>query len=131
MSKFENKFENLQKAIISLKVNRKFTPKSKIEEQILQNSYMHSFEICYELAWKTLKDYLADNGIECQSMPRSVLKAAFQAEIIDDEQVWLQMIKDRNLASHQYNESYIIEIVERINDVYVGVFDKLVFSLGK
>lgn len=131
MSKFENKFENLKKAIIGLKANKEFSPKTQVEEQILRNSYIQSFEICYELAWKTLKDYLADNGIECQSMPRSVLKAAFQAEIIDDEQVWLQMIKDRNLASHQYNESYIIEIVERINDVYVGVFDKLVFSLGK
>lgn len=42
---------------------------------------VQAYEVCYELAWKVLKDYLFLNGISVQ-LPREVIKEAFSANVI-------------------------------------------------
>ena len=92
---------------------------------------IQSYEMDIELAWKTLKDYLNYLGYRVQA-PREVIKQAFAIEIIEDGEVWLKMLEDRNLTSHIYDESKAQEVVESIKDNYFSKLDFIYnFSKGK
>ena len=71
------------------------------------------FGFTYELTWKTLQKALAAEGIVANS-PRAAFRAAFKQGWIEDEQGWLDMIEDRNLLAHTYDEDRALEISERV-----------------
>ncbi len=73
------------------------------------------FEFTFELSWKALKAALAEEGVTTTT-PRSVLREAFSAGWIDDEDAWLTMLSDRNLTSHVYSEEAAVEIYGRIRE---------------
>ena len=132
MNKFENKFENFKKAVKKLEeISQQTAIFDKVMQDIIRDSSIQRFEFCYELAWKTLKEYMIYNGLSVENMPRSVFKTAYQHSIIDNQEVWLEMIKDRNVASHEYNEDYIILVANKITDLYTKEFVKLVEKLGQ
>lgn len=56
-----------------------------------------------ELYWKTLKRMLEEEGVR-SGTPRETIRAAFAAGWLDDEEAWLEMLRDRNLTSHTYDE---------------------------
>ena len=66
------------------------------------------FEFCTELAWKTLREYLLDQGYTEINSPRATLKQAFAEGIITDE-AWLTMLADRNMTSHVYDDATAAE----------------------
>ena len=73
-----------------------------------------------ELAWKILKDYLEFEGqILHPSTPRTVLKIAFSAGILDDGQVWIDMLDHRNLLSHTSDATAFDTAVQAIHDRYL------------
>lgn len=80
-----------------------------------------AFEIVFELAWKVLKDYLHIQGIEA-TYPKEVIKEAFNKETIKNGQIWIDMLKDRNATSHEYNMDKLDKVLEKISTVY---FDEL------
>ena len=82
---------------------------------------IQSFEVCFELAWKVLKDYLNSNGINVY-LPKEVIKEAFSAEVIKDGQIWIDMLNTRNSTSYEYNLDKIQAIISNISAVY---FDEL------
>lgn len=82
------------------------------------------FELCYELSWKLIKEYLADLGIICKN-PRDCFKNAFSNEIIDSEDTWLKMIDDRNALVHTYTFEESRKIFEHIKDSYLRSFKHL------
>lgn len=82
---------------------------------------IQSFEVCFELAWKVLKDYLNSNGINVY-LPKEVIKEAFSAEVIKDGQIWIDMLNARNSTSHEYNLDKIQAIISNISAVF---FDEL------
>jgi len=67
---------------------------------------IQSFEFSVELAWKTLKDYLESQGI-LALFPREVLKIAFQHGMLDQGTIWLEMLEQRNLLAHTFNETSV------------------------
>ena len=81
------------------------------------------FEFTFEMSWKMLKKYLDFTGIACMN-PRSCFKEAFSQGLIDEENIWLDMIEMRNLSSHVYDEEEIKEILESL-DAYKIAFEKL------
>ncbi len=81
------------------------------------------FEFTYEMAWKALKRLLDYLGIDARA-PRPVFKEAYAQGLLQNEQVWLDMIEMRNLSSHVYDEhenSRILTELER----YLAAFDAL------
>lgn len=82
---------------------------------------IQSFEVCFELAWKVLKDYLDFNGIKVY-LPKEVIKEAFASEIIQNGQLWIDMLKARNSTSHEYNFDKVNEILPDVAGIY---FDEL------
>lgn len=128
MGKFQNRYMNFTKAVSRLQeVIEKFKLNSNddILDSIFRDSLVQRFEFCYELSWKTLKDYMVYVGISVDNAPRSILKTAYQNEIIDNEEIWLNMISDRNVASHEYNENHIEEVANRIENDYLKEFVSL------
>ena len=85
---------------------------------------VQAYEMCFELAWKTMKDYLEYNGTEAEN-PRSVIKEAFAQKIISDGQLWIEMMETRNKTSHTYKEEFAKQTAESILDNYIPLFDKL------
>lgn len=90
-----------------------------VEVDITTNSLavdaaIQRFEFTFELFWKALKKVLFyDYGIDLQS-PKTVLQGAYSNKLIVNERVWLEMLNDRNLTSHTYNQKLALEIYHRI-----------------
>jgi len=78
---------------------------------------VQAFEICFELGWKVLKDYLKEKGIEVFT-PKDVIKEAFSSNIIKNGQIWIDMTNDRNASSHEYNMDKINTVLEKISTIY-------------
>jgi nucleotidyltransferase substrate binding protein (TIGR01987 family) len=81
---------------------------------------VHRFEYCFELAWKTLNDYLAESGVAVSPVtPRQVIKDAFAAKLLDDGQLWMDMLVERNLLAHTYDKTVFDKAVEAIHVLYL------------
>ena len=84
------------------------------------------FEYSYELAWKTMKDYLEEHGTNINPVtPRNVIKEAFSANIITDGQVWVDMLLLRNLLSHTYDFSKFQEVLDAVVKRYLSAQEQL------
>jgi nucleotidyltransferase substrate binding protein (TIGR01987 family) len=79
-----------------------------------RDSLIQRFEFCSDLFWKYLKKYL-DEIVKTPSEingPGPVIRVACKAKIISelDAEVFLEMIKSRNLTSHIYKEEVADQI---------------------
>ena len=83
------------------------------------------FEMSYELAWNTLKDYLEDQGFVEVKYPRAAIKKAFELGIIDDGHSWMELLLDRNLTAHAYDEEKLVEIEKLILNKYYPLLKAL------
>ena len=86
------------------------------ESSIVRDAVIQRFEFSFELVWKTLKLYLERQGHECGG-PRPTLKKAFAEGLIatpEEADVWLQMLDDRNLTSHAYDEALATRIYQHV-----------------
>jgi nucleotidyltransferase substrate binding protein (TIGR01987 family) len=84
------------------------------------------FELTFELAWKTMYDYLLDGGISFDSAsPRSIIREAFNLNLISNGQEWTDALDARNEMSHTYDMQKFEIIVEEIKTRYSKTFQKL------
>jgi len=86
------------------------------------------FEISFEMAWNTLKDYLEYQGHTGLRSPRDTLKKAFEVGLISDGHAWLELLNDRNLSTHIYDEEKISEIDQLIRTKYMTLLKDLYSS---
>ncbi len=86
-------------------------------DQLYIDGTIQRFEFSLELFWKTLKRLLATEGIETDT-PKATLKEAFQIGWLHDETAWLQMLEDRNLTSHVYDETVANRIFQDIKKYF-------------
>lgn len=111
--RWHQRYQNLDRAFQLLQEGVNIQTPSKIEIQ----GIIQGFEFTFELAWKTLKDYLESQGILC-SFPREVIKQAFHHAILPDGEVWLDMLGKRNLLAHTYDEQLAMQAYHLIVDEY-------------
>ena len=104
---FEKALTNLQFAV------------EKANDDLYIDGAIKRFELCYELSWKLIKEYLSDVGIICNN-PRDCFRGAFANGLIDNEESWLKMIEDRNYLVHTYTFERSREIFERIKNSYAA-----------
>lgn len=76
------------------------------------------FEMSFELAWNTLKDYLEEQGILELRSPRAALKKGFEIGLIEEGHTWMQALEDRNLTSHTYDEATADQVLELVRTRY-------------
>lgn len=121
MKRYEERKEDFSRAI-----NRLSEALEEEETDVIVDDVLHRFEFTFELAWKTLKDYLEYIGvINKTGSPREVLKSAFEHGIIDNGQEWINMMLSRNSLSHLYDEETSREIYYNIKEIYFGLLKQL------
>jgi len=114
--------ENFGKAVVELEQAVSIYPNaSKLEI----NGTIQVFEFTYELAWKTLKKFFEVTKNEEISFAIDAFRFAKKVNLIDDEQIWVEMKKDRNSTSHIYEEELAIKIYKRIVTLYYKVLSEL------
>lgn len=82
-------------------------------QDVQRDAAIQRFEFTFELAWKALKDFYYEKGIDLNS-PKDLFRHAFASGDIQDEKIWLAMLKDRNLTSHTYNEMLSCDVFSRL-----------------
>jgi nucleotidyltransferase substrate binding protein (TIGR01987 family) len=115
------RFNNFVKAFAQLEEAVKLSRQrelSKLEQQGL----IQAFEYTHELAWKTMKDFLEERGVQNLYGSRDATREAFKAGLIENGEVWMAMIQSRNLTSHTYNEETAAIIFSAIVDNYFAEF---------
>ena len=110
---YEKAFKRLSRAIEVVK--------SAPDDDLLQSGLVQTYEYTFELAWKTLKDYLTLEGFEVRS-PRETIRQGFQSGYIMNGEDWLQALADRNLTTHIYDNEIIIRVLN-------GIFERYFFLL--
>lgn len=85
------------------------------------------FEICFEQAWKAMKEYLQEEGYPegDTGSPRQVLKKAYGIALIEDEEGWLDALVDRNNVAHAYDKAVALGIVKNTKETYYALFKEL------
>jgi len=122
--RWKQRFQNFDRAFILLR--DALEKGSDSLNQLEKEGVIQRFEFSFELAWKTLKDYMEEDGFLFATItPRQVLKDAFAAKILTDGQVWIDMLDHRNLLSHTYNLVKFEEAVKAVHNRYLDAFDQL------
>jgi len=116
MSRLQERIENFNKAFeLFNKMQKLYILNKKNDSNRL--ALTQSFEITFEIAWKTLKDYLYTKAIEVYT-PKDVIKSAFAANILPDGQIWIDMANAKNASSHEYNADKIDILLEKVSSEY-------------
>jgi nucleotidyltransferase substrate binding protein (TIGR01987 family) len=128
--RWKQRFDNLQLAYARLR-QAVAANADRPDDDLIQMALVKAFEMTFELAWKTMKDYLKFNGIDAK-LPREVIKQAFANDIIDDGQLWIDILENRNVMAHVYDEARAHETVRRICQSYMSALEQLhVFLMEK
>lgn len=120
MDKALEKREKLQMALARLEESLAAydeTPTSVVRDGVIQR-----FEFCTELAWKSAREYLLDQGYTEINSPKSVMRQAYADGLISDQTGWLKLLEDRNLTSHIYSDETACDIFQRIRAAHLPLF---------
>ena len=119
-----DKIEQLEKAFENLKIiiDAYEKEEDRIIKDGLRDSIIQRFEFATELSWKLMKKYLDENLVLEVYSPRSVIKESYKQDLIENGELWLDILEDRNLTSHTYDENTANRIKDNIVNKYVLEF---------
>ena len=121
MSRFEERRKDYKSALARLQEALQETPTELVIDGIL-----HRFEFTFELAWKTIKDYLEYMGIqETTGSPRENIKLGYKHGIISNGELWIEIMLARNSLAHIYDEQQSREVYNDIKSKYINAFIEL------
>jgi nucleotidyltransferase substrate binding protein (TIGR01987 family) len=122
--RWKQRFDNFDRAFVLLRevYERKLDSLSRLEKE----GAIQRFKVAFELAWKTINDYLEESGVVVNPVtPRNVIKEAFTARLLDDADVWVDMMLHRNLLSHTYDIKVFEVVLQALAERYFPAFDRL------
>lgn len=122
--RWKQRFSNFKKASVQL---TEFIEKEELNKFEVQG-LIQCFEYTFELAWKTMKDYLEQEGFSVKS-PRSTIQTAFQTQLITDGHTWIDALEKRNLMAHTYDEKKAMEAESLIRNDYYKIIIELYYKL--
>ncbi|OPZ24380.1 MAG: Nucleotidyltransferase substrate binding protein like protein [bacterium ADurb.BinA186] len=99
------------------------------QNDFVLDAAIQRFEFVTELFWKTLKHFLLLKGVET-ALPRDALQKAYAAGWLENETLWLHMMRDRNQTSHTYKHVLAIEIYQRVVS-YVPELERSYEKIGE
>lgn len=121
IQRFDNYKKALEKLSQAVEILTKETNLGKGINDLLLEGMIQRFEYTHELAWKVMKDYAEYQGYIDIRGSRDAIRQALQMGIIDNRN-WMDSISDRNLTSHNYDESVAMEVCSAIIDKYYPLF---------
>ncbi len=119
--RWKQRLDNYAKALAQL---TKFIDKGELNE-LEQQGLIQSFEYTYELAWNVIKDYLEFQGQTGIMGSRDAFRRAFSLGLVENGEVWMEMIRSRMLTSHTYNPDVADAVAHSIANTYYAEFISL------
>ena len=132
--RWKQRFQNFEKALNVFQArveDCEKNPKGTPHYEAFQMALVQAFEIIIELAWKTLKDYLENEGYDKVKNGKQAIRQAFQDEIIQEPEIWMEALETRNLTSHTYENTILKKVVHFIVEDFSSVVWKLYHQLKK
>lgn len=116
MERLQERITSSKKALASLQQLVVIDQPNDVE----RDASIQRFEFTFEACWKAAKQYLYDiEGIDIGS-PKGVIRSCREINIFEDEEtiLALQMVNDRNLTVHTYNEEVAIKIHSNLKSYF-------------
>jgi len=118
--RWKQRFTNFKKAFLQLK--QAVETYDDNAEDIIKEGIIQRFEFTHELAWKVMKDFLEYEGYQNINGYRSATRQAFNIGLIDERQVWMNMIESRNRTVHTYHEDVLKMEYKNVTSTYFLCF---------
>ena len=94
--------------------------------QLEKEGVLRRFKYAIEPSWKVMRDYLeSENVVLEQVTPRAVIRKAFEAKLVDNGELWMEMLDTRNSISHKYEQEEFEKLMEDLQFNYLDEFSKL------
>lgn len=118
------KYDNFCLALQNLKDIYKY---EEPYDNVVLTGLVGLYEICFEQSWKMMKELLEISGFResATGSPKMILKTAYKAGMIKDEELWLKALAIRNNAAYAYNKESALDIVRQTKEVFYGMFTVL------
>jgi nucleotidyltransferase substrate binding protein (TIGR01987 family) len=128
--RWEQRFSNFNKALLKLEESVNYINHNVLDEEnlghiideLIKEGLIQRFEYTHELAWNVMKDYALFQGNSTIGGSRDATREAYKLQIIENADVWMDMIQSRNKTSHTYNVEIANEIFGKIIREYFQLF---------
>lgn len=101
--KWQQKFNNLTRSYNNLKIAKNIDITTL--DCITEAGIIKTYELTYELLWKTIKAYLEyERYQELIKGSRDAFKGAYNTKIIENIDFWFLAITKINITTHQYDQ---------------------------
>ncbi|MCP9809205.1 nucleotidyltransferase substrate binding protein [Cyanobium sp. HWJ4-Hawea] len=125
--RWRQRLESLQRALKQLKAALAALANDPSND-VIAIAVIKAFEFSFELSWKSLKDLLQHEGIDAM-LPREVLRQAFAYELLAEGQIWIDMLEQRNLMAHTYDEQRARQATAMIRERFAPALLELASAL--
>ena len=131
--RWKQRLSNLKPALEQLNAAVDLSKQRQLTD-LEKQGLIQAFEFTHELAWNVMKDYFDYQGGNQITGSRDATREAFAKGLIQDGDMWMEMIKSRNQTSHTYNKNIASDITDKILNHYSSLlsdFYKKMSSLSK
>lgn len=119
--RWQQRFQNYGKAFLLLKEAMELPELNELE----RNGLVQRFEFTLEMAWKTLKDFLEEQGFSFKPSPKDTIRLAQESNYIDFAQELIDGLDLRNILSHDYSGEKFIECETALRQDVFPALEKL------
>ncbi len=129
--RWQYRFHNFRRAFLLLREAVEIM-ETRALSQLEKEGVIQRFEYTMELSWKVMKDYLeSENVVFEQVTPRTVIRKAFEAKLVKNGDLWMEMLDARNSMSHKYELEEFEELIEDLQLNYLDEFKKFYQKLNE
>lgn len=96
-------------------------------ENVVLTGLVSYYSICFEQSWKAMEEILEKYGYDnsATGSPKMILKTAYIAGMIKDEQLWVEALIEKNNVAHSYNEKTALGIIRNTKEKFYDMFVEL------
>lgn len=118
------KFDNFCQALLNMKEIYSY---EEPYDTVILTGLVGLYEITFQQSWKMMKEILELHGYGegATGSPKIILKTAFKAGMIKNEELWLHALQERYNVAHSYNRKIAMEIVKQARDQFYEMFREL------
>lgn len=120
----EKKYQTFKKSVDNLKTVRNI---EKPYSVISRTGIVGLFNMCCDSAYLLVKNILEFQGyiFPVTTFPSTIIRTGSEFGLLDDENIWNDIIDTRNMLAHSQGEDTAMKAIEKIKSEYIPVFEKL------
>ena len=98
--------------------------------EVYRDSIIKKYETLEDLTWKLLSKIFKASGLEINN-PRGCYKQAFKEGLINEIEIWNDILLSRNSTAHIYDEQDYEKIKDKIVSDYIQAIENLLRNVSK